>query len=330
MSIRRIQPKADKPSYKKIVDVSATGNLQRALNDNEDIFRSRSIRSRKKKKNPKHFIARILLIFFVTISVLSVSIVYNIRSKVLTHPDYGNENLTDLDKAFDDSENSDETNLKPSEAIEIVTQALANRDPSLIQDFFIIGEGDNPADVMVELLRIRDVEGKITGTEWLGSKFPTMSSAQQAVVRTTKDEIVRTRRAQLALGPDEKWRIDLDAYLRKCDPPLAEVAATEFGTFVVRVFVTEENTYSGIYSEKTEWSAYSLTSPDTTDSLYAYAKRESSQYKAMRQILISDKDLSHATLTIIKQPNSGPRQFEVSRVMADDWIIRKKDFDESF
>ena len=94
--------------------------------------------------------------------------------------------------------------------------------------------------------------------------------------------------------------------------------------------MTEETSYLGIYSDKTEWSAYSLHSPDITDALYAYAKRGSKQDKALRSIVNADENLQHATLSIIKQEDGVPHRFEVTRVISANWIVGDKDYDESF
>jgi len=220
--------------------------------------------------------------------------------------------------------------LQSDEAIGIVNKALANRDPGLIRDFFILGKGDTPEQAMEELVRISDAEGSIVRTKWLGLKFPNGSTVLQVYVFTAREGKERARTAQFAQDADGKWRIDLDAYLRKCVPPLAEVVAGEAGTSQVRVFVDEDHYYHGIYSDETKWKVYALASPDITEMLYAYAKRGSSQDKAMRRIIDTDEKLHRATLGILKQPDSGPRQFEISRVIAEDWIIGDKDFDESF
>ena len=220
--------------------------------------------------------------------------------------------------------------LQSDEAIGIVNKALANRDPGLIRDFFILGKGDTPEQAMEELVRISDAEGSIVRTKWLGLKFPNGSTVLQVYVFTAREGKERARTAQFAQDADGKWRIDLDAYLRKCVPPLAEVVAGEAVTSQVRVFVDEDQYYHGIYSDETKWKVYALASPDITEMLYAYAKRGSSQDKAMRRIIDTDEKLHRATLGILKQPDSGPRQFEITRVIAENWIIGDKDFDESF
>jgi hypothetical protein len=99
---------------------------------------------------------------------------------------------------------------------------------------------------------------------------------------------------------------------------------------MVRVFVAKDRFHDGIYSDKSVWRAYALSSPDLPEPLYAYTKRGSSQDLALTRIIDADERFRHATLSITKQPDSGPRQFEISRVIAENWIIGAKDFDESF
>ena len=331
MIIKRHTAGGEKFKPRKVGDAPAIGNVQMVSGESPPIRKRRSARTTPKRKYSKRFLAFALLGSFAVISIIIVAVVRQIRQKVLIPESVNHtEKTINLDQVFEEVEDSDLPELKSDEAIKIVTQALANRDPALIQDFFLLGKGDIPVEAMKELIRIHDAEGEINRTEWLGVKFPNERIARQVVVHTAIDEIEQTRRAQFAPGSDGKWRIDLQAYLRKCDPPIEKVASAESGTFVVRVFVAEETSYRGIYSDKSQWRAYSLTSPDITDALYAYAKRGSSQDKALRSIVITDENLQHVTLSIIKQEDSDPRQFEVSRVISANWIVGEKDFDESF
>ncbi len=331
MSIKKYTAGAERIKPRKVGDAPAIGNVQMVSAEKTTLRRRRSASPKQKKKiTHRSFAWSVLAIFFV-ISVLIIAIVRNVRNKVLI-PLAANqtEKPIDLDKVFEDAENSDSTDLKSDEAIKIVTQALANRDPALIHDFFILGEGENPVEVMEDLIRIRETEGEITQTEWLALKFPSDSNARQVIVHSAREEIEQTRRAQLIRGSDGKWRIDLHAYLRKCDPSLKEIISAQSGTFIVRMFIAEESSYRGIYSDRSQWRAYSLASPDINDALYAYAKRGSSQDKALRSILLTHENFHHSTLSIVKQANSEPRQFEISRVIAANWIIGEEDFDKSF
>lgn len=333
MIIKKVTAGGEKIKARRVGDAPALGNVQRTSGDGTPMRKRRSARPAHKRKYPKHFFTWCLLTVTVSASILTVGWVKVMREKEKGEtPAELVEKPIDLDLIFDkdESEPSSAPKLKSEEAIKIVTDALANRDPGLMANFFVLGKDDKPEDAMDELIRIREAEGDITRTEWLGQRFPDQNHAQQVLVYAASDEAERSRSAQFVLGSDGKWRIDFHAFVRKCDPPLAEALKADSGTFTVRVYVSEESAYRGIYSDKSAWRAYSLTSPDIADSLYAYAKRGSSQDKALRRIIISEESIHHATLGITKHPESGPRQFEVSRVISGNWIVGEKDFDQSF
>ena len=331
MTIKRFTAGGEKFEPRKLGSPPDIGAVPRASVRTPDTHKRRPPRSTPKKQSSKRYLAWFFFGLYVAISFIIIAVVKNIRDKMLIAETAKiSKSAIDLDLIFTKVDKSNLPELKSDEAIKIVTEALANRNPALIEDFFLLGMGDVPVEAMKELVRIHEMEGEITHTEWLGLKFPNESNTRQMIVHTAINDIKKTRRAQFAPGSDGKWRIDLDAYLRKCDPPLDKDALVESETFVVRVFVTEETSYLGIYSDKTEWSAYSLHSPDITDALYAYAKRGSKQDKALRSIVNADENLQHATLSIIKQEDGVPHRFEVTRVISANWIVGDKDYDESF
>lgn len=331
MIIKRHTAGGEKFKPRKVGDAPAIGNVQMVSAENPSIRKRRSSRTTPKNKFSKRFFAWSLLGSFAVISIMIVAVVKQIRSKVLiTKSSYISDKPIDLNLIFEDVKNSDLPDLELEQAIKIVTQALANRDPGRIRDFFILGNGDSPEQAMEELIRISDADGDMSRIEWLGLRFSNGSTFVQVMVYTTIDANEKARIAQFAPGSDGKWRINLDAYLRKCVPPIEEVVLGKSVTSLVRVFVIEDSFYNGMYYDETEWRVYTLASPDITDVLYAYVKRGSSQDKALRRIIENEEVVHRATLNIIKHPKSGPRQFEISRVIAENWIIGEKDFDESF
>lgn len=332
MIIKKHTAGGEKFKQRKFGDAPAIGNVPRASGEIPPNRQRRSARTSHKKKLSKHFFAWTILLCFVAICILLISLVKYSRFKAeqRANPASVSDKPGDFDLLFEENENAGLPDLTSDDAIGIVTKALANRDPNLIRDFFILGNDDSPEQAMEELIRISDADGEMSRIEWLGLRFSNGSTFVQVMVYTTIDVNEKARIAQFAPGSDGKWRIDLDAYLRKCVPPIEEVALGKSKTSLVRVFVVEDNFYHGMYYDETEWRVYALASPDITDLLYAYVKRGSSQHKALSRIIDTDEVLHRATLNIIKQPNSGPRQFEISRVVAENWIIGEKDFDESF
>ena len=331
MIIKRHTTGGEKAKPRKIGDAPAIGNVPRASTEIPKGRKKRSVRSTRRKKLTKRFFAWAAIICFLAVCALVVSVVRLARDKEARGQDTASEKPGGFDAVFEMEENSGLPDLQSDEAIGFVTRALANRDPGLIRDFFILGNADTPEQAMEELVRISGAEGMIARTEWLGLKFQNGGTVPQVMIFAARDGKQYARTAQFAQGSDGRWRIDLDAYLRKCVPPLAEVVTSESGAAQVRVFVDADHYYHGAYSDETKWKAYALASPDMTDIiLYAYAKRGSRQDKALRRIIDTDDKLHRATLGIVKQPDSGPRQFEISRVIAENWIIGDKDFDESF
>lgn len=287
----------------------------------------------RKKRLSKNFVAWSAVVSFVTACVLVVCLVKYSRDKKtrdLKTATAAEKPPGTFDQLLGKEANTSVPDLESDHATRIVNQALANRDTNQIRDFFILEGYDTPEQAMKELIRINDTEGNISRIEWTRLKYANEGNVPQVMIYATKEGKRHLRTAQFVKSADGRWRIDFDAYLRKCIPPLSEVVAAESGTFQVRVFVDQDHYYYGIYSDETKWKVYALTSPDITEILYAYAKRGSRQDYALRRIIDTDEKLHRATLGIVKQPVSGLRQFEILRVIAKNWIIGEEDFEKSF
>ncbi len=104
------------------------------------------------------------------------------------------------------------------------------------------------------------------------------------------------------------------------------------GGFPSRLFPKQDegNKGSDIYSDDTQWQAYSLFSPDVEHILYGYAKRDSHQIRALSKVLGSDDMIHRVAVEISLHPDAGSWQFEVSGVLVENWVIGKVPFDESF
>ena len=216
------------------------------------------------------------------------------------------------------------------EALSIVRAAFAqgnNQDPTR---HFTSSDGASTGETHDALSRINALEGEITAYRWMGQKYVNgVVIGEVATQRETGGEYSR-RLAQLVLGTDGKWRIDTDSYLRKCVPGWPEILSGESKTSIVRVFVAEDTYYNGIYSDDAEWRAYALVSPDTPEPVYGYARPGSPQEKALRKILAAEEEIHRASVEISVHPEAGRRQFEITGVLAENWVIGGTRFDESF
>jgi hypothetical protein len=106
---------------------------------------------------------------------------------------------------------------------------------------------------------------------------------------------------------------------------------------MVRVFVAADSYFNGPFIDESEWSSFAMASPETKDLLpeekeilHGYCKVGSKQAKAMAQILSGDNRLRRVTLEIRRSAVEDARQFEIVRVISEDWVLPPKSYDEKF
>jgi hypothetical protein len=78
-----------------------------------------------------------------------------------------------------------------------------------------------------------------------------------------------------------------------------------------------------------------MVSPDTTEIMLGYCRKDSPQARAM-ELIVSSADgderrrLNRATLELRRPEGAENRQFEITRVLAEDWVLGAKPFDATF
>ena len=220
--------------------------------------------------------------------------------------------------------------LDRQEALAIVKAAFAGISAEAVDGYFILGPSDDPRKAIDALRRIAEREGAVTDYEWLGQRFSNGRMIGEVATHSVGADGNKSRIAQLVSGADGKWRIDLDSYLRKCVPDWAKILAGGSETCLVRVFIAPDTYYNGSFSDEGKWQSYTLASADSDDVLYGYAKRGSPQDKALRKMLGSGTDLHTATLELSPAPDGRTRQFEITGVLAEGWVVGESRFDASF
>lgn len=322
----------DDANARKFGEAPILGKVPRSPGSAVRGTNGKKIRSKRRKKLSRYVLAWTCLLSFVTACVIVVVIVTYFRAKAALPEgeEIGSGMTTDLELAFPDQNTPALPGIKGQDALRITKSALANRDPALVADHFALGEVSDPEEALHLLELIRKHEGEVTAMQWLGEKF--YNGGQLGEVVVSMDNGVRpgNRLAQFIAGADGKWRIDLDSYLRKASPDWEKILSGKSATSLVRVFVSTDSHYNGIYADESAWKAYALASPDVANVLYGYAKRGSSQDKALARILSSEEPFHRATLRIAKNPDSQAKQFEISRVVSENWVIGESDFDGAF
>ncbi len=219
----------------------------------------------------------------------------------------------------------------PSEAkaIALVKEALAVRDVEKVADYFRLGSA-NPQAVVDFLTNLDRVEGVFLYCEWLSS-IDANGLTLDGVLITFKGRD-KSRKRMALLTPDAKgeWKLDFDAFARTVSPGWSEILGKNPPAVArVRIYVATDSYYNGPFSDEKMWNCCCLASPDTDEMLLGYCKTNSPQASALTRILSREGRMPRAILEIRRVEGAEPRQFEISRVLAEDWVMGPVPFDES-
>jgi len=317
------------PGSRKIGEAPNIGKVPRS--PQSAINRSGTRRGKSGQGRRPAVIAWSLLFAFVAIAVVVSFVVFYFRSKaVVVQP---HQPAAPEAQALADAFSEKIVAQPPpgeDEAVDFVRQAMRNRDTTLVAKFFRLGSGISATDATAILDRIGKAEGTVGKLQWLGEHYANGTPLQEVVVFMDSGERHVNRLAQLVPSGDGEWRIDFDSYIRVSSPDWATILSGNSPLATVRVFIAEDTYYNGIFSDDTAWKSYALVSPDTDDLLYSYVKSDSPQHKALDRILSTEDTLHRATLEIRRLPGAGKRQFEISRVLAENWVLGRHPFDENF
>jgi hypothetical protein len=87
------------------------------------------------------------------------------------------------------------------------------------------------------------------------------------------------------------------------------------------VIVGKDVYYNGPFRDESQWTCYAVVSPDTDELLHGYCRVGTPEADEMSRLLADGEATSRATLQLRRAKGAGPRQFEISRVVAKDWIL---------
>jgi hypothetical protein len=213
-------------------------------------------------------------------------------------------------------------------ALDLVKRALQVREPGKVAEFFRVGSA-SPEAVVNFLRDMEQVDSKVTDYVWLSSMDANGLLLDGVAVNTGNSC------SRLAiLTPDEKgrWRVDFDAFARTATPAWSELMASGQGT--ARVVFVKDNYFNGPFKDEALWTCYRLSCPEVEKDLLGYCRSDSPQAAAMRRMLAHEKaptsgtSSNRATLEIRRVEGADSRQFEITRVLAEDWVTSATPFDE--
>lgn len=219
--------------------------------------------------------------------------------------------------------------LSAEDTIELVRKALKNQDAALVEKFFILGASATTPQEAIELNeRIKAEDGVPHGFEYIGEKVIPGGIAKEVMVSSKNGNQESNRLGQLFYR-DGRWRIDMDSYVRHASPSWDDILSRKCASATIRVFVSPDNYYNGDRYVEDTWKCYSLISPDVDEILFGYVARGSVQEQAMERIISKEENYHRAAIEILLTTKAkGRTQFDISRVLSDDWFIGETHYED--
>ncbi len=210
------------------------------------------------------------------------------------------------------------------EAVQLVKDALSNRDVSRVDNLFRRGSV-TPEDVVAYCAASDERDGKVRDYEWMSSLY-SRGFLIEGVVVNYESKAKPLQRLAL-LTPDEtgRWRLDFDAFARTVKPAWDELINKGAKQALIRVMTAPDVYYNGPFTDEAVWKCYALSSPDNEELLRGYCKVGSPQAEVMEKLFVDGSRSARVTLEIRRVEDGEPRQFEITNVLGGDWIIPGKD-----
>lgn len=220
-----------------------------------------------------------------------------------------------------------------NEALSLVKQAVTNRDPEKVKTYFHPG-GANPAEVVTYFADSETRGDRILSYKWLSSMDKDGMLMEGVLVVYSGEKRPDERLAFLM--PDEQgvWKVDFDAFARTIRPSWKDFMERKADHAQVRVFVGKDTYYNGPFKDEGQWVCYGMRFPESEELLRGYCRVGSRQAHALegifsgRSILSEGTPMSRAILEIKWKEGAESRQFEITRVFAEDWVLPPTPLDE--
>jgi hypothetical protein len=215
------------------------------------------------------------------------------------------------------------------DALRFVEKALAVREPAQVPEFFRAME-NRDQEVVDFLAGMAARDGVITEYQWMSSIDANRLSLDGVNVIFKGKDRIENRLALLTPDAAGVWKMDFDAFARTVQPRWKQILSPETQVAVVRVFVAKDGYFNGPFRDEKVWNCYGMASADNEEGLLGYAKIGSAQDAALRAILAHGGRLKRATLEIRRLASGEVRQFEISKVIAEDWVLADEPFQANF
>jgi len=215
------------------------------------------------------------------------------------------------------------------EALALVKHALSIRKPEKVAGFFRPGAA-SPQEVVDFLAGMKSVDGVVERYTWLSSMDANRLSIDGVLVSFNDPEKPRSRLALLTPDETGTWKIDFDAFARTVKPSWDDIVEKGAALALVRVHIVKDSYYNAAFRDDKQWVCHRMASPDAEEMLLGYCKVGSRQAAALNWMFSQEGKMTRATLEIRRVDGGESRQFEILKVIAEDWVVGEVPFDEGF
>lgn len=218
------------------------------------------------------------------------------------------------------------------EAVEMVKAAMTVTSPEGVGGYFHLGDR-SPQEVL-SFLKENNLAHPDTAFSWIGSLNANRLPMEGVSIEMEKEGTLKVHMALLHPDRSNIWKIDYPALARICTPSWEEIDSKQPESARVRAIAAVDNYFNGPFDDR-HWFCFRLNSPDLKRWHYAYCRMDSLQAKAMRRILTRDArsgmDFSDSgrrvVLDLKRLEGAQDNQFQIERVVAEDWVIQNDLFD---
>lgn len=287
------------------------------------VVRSRSRAGSRSVSHTNPALRKLIMIWSVVLGVAAFGVIIAAVSLWLL-PKLRNHAAVVVDPTFIPDSRVRVTSRFPSpseeEALRLVNRAMENRDIAKVPSLFRMGSA-NPEEVINFFKSSEGRDGAVSKCSWLSSMDQDGLLLEGVhVAFKGKDKPVE----RIAfLTPDEKgvWKMDFEAFARTARPSWNDLLENHAARATVRVFIGPDAYFNGVFSDETEWVCYGIASPDIDEVFHGYCRVGSPEAAVLEKFFDEGEKLSRATVELRSVSGAEPRQFEISRVLAKDWVV---------
>lgn len=220
--------------------------------------------------------------------------------------------------------------LAAGDALDMVSAMLDAETPETLEPLLHPGR-ISPTAALVKLRSIGEEGGGFRSPTWLGGHDAICKPVSFVMV---PKEFGSSVLVTFTVDAEHDWKIDFDATVGHCDPAFSEWIAGNAGQGLVRASGKEDNYFNGPFRDDEIWACFALSHPEGDASLYGYCRRDGPQFEALTAILrrnllaaterekLAGKAESFRTTLRLRSVEGGvSRQYRITEVVADDWVI---------